>query len=327
MVDVWEMMPSPDNQQVRTKIPKRHIMVAAINPRTQLVSIHFPGFTHAVIGKDRQTYASFAQEIAQIIESQLTLKLQPFRLKPVTDILLEDKEQGVVDLRRTLRFKRGGKMELDSESDEDAASALAQGLANTGIKISAEAIRSAFRSSEAQSVVLLWQKQQIITRASMRGLFPEILFVWNEAEPTLSLIDDILARLSRARTYIGSDGIRDAREYISKAPVGEVLRPYWIEQRFAITRDQALQLLLEMSASGLCRVKFRIKLEDHRYSGLNPWVSSISEIPLALIDDEGHPIESRRPEHIEVAFQRIEKEEKDPDGLVTADENSLRGHE
>jgi hypothetical protein len=292
-----------------------------------LCQFTFRDFTHAVIGKDRQTYASFAQEIAQIIESQLTLKLQPFRLKPVTDILLEDKEQGVVDLRRTLRFKRGGKMELDSESDEDAASALAQGLANTGIKISAEAIRSAFRSSEAQSVVLLWQKQQIITRASMRGLFPEILFVWNEAEPTLSLIDDILARLSRARTYIGSDGIRDAREYISKAPVGEVLRPYWIEQRFAITRDQALQLLLEMSASGLCRVKFRIKLEDHRYSGLNPWVSSISEIPLALIDDEGHPIESRRPEHIEVAFQRIEKEEKDPDGLVTADENSLRGHE
>ncbi len=235
MVDVWETTPSPDDQQVKSKVRKRHIMVAEINSRTQLVSIHFPGFTQVVVGKERVTYSLFAQEAVQILESKTGLKLIPFRLKPVTDILLDDIDEGVVDLRRTLRFKRGGKMDLDSESDEDAASTLAQGLANTGVKISAEAIRLAFRSSEAQSVVLLWQKQQIITRASMRNSLPEILFIWNEVEPSQSIIDDILGRLSWARSYLVSDGMKKARDYVNQAQAGELLCPFWLEQQFAIT--------------------------------------------------------------------------------------------
>jgi len=121
MVEVWETMPSADKQQLKIVAPQRHVMVAEFNPAQQLISISFPGFTQAVVGKDRVTYFTFAAQVVEILEKKLSLKLEAFKLKVVTDFMLDDKEQEVVDLRRTLRFKRGGKMDLDSESDEDAA--------------------------------------------------------------------------------------------------------------------------------------------------------------------------------------------------------------
>jgi hypothetical protein len=52
-------------------------------------------------------------------------------------------------------------------------------------------------------------------------VLPEILFIWNEAEPSLSLVEEILGRLAWARAFISSDGMRDAKEYIANAPEGE----------------------------------------------------------------------------------------------------------
>jgi hypothetical protein len=304
VVEVWEARKTEDGGILRSKVRRRHILVAEINASIQVVSIGFPGFAQPVESSDKVSYNLFAMQVAEVLSAKLAIDLVAFPLKPTTDYLLQDGLEGVVDLRRTLRFERGGKMDLDSESDKDAASALAQGLASTGVVISADAIRTAFRASEAQSIVLLWQKQRLLTRLSMRNSLPEVLFIWDEAERSLSLVDEILGKFARARRFIGSHGLADARKSIAAKPAEEIIRPSWLEQHFAISQDEALRLLLEACSLKLCVPVFRVR-PDRVLQKLSGWVSSISEIPSTVHDEDGALVDSRSPANIEVGFKRV----------------------
>lgn len=303
-VEVFEFKKT-DEGILKTKAIKRHIMIATISASRQLAYIAFPGFTQAVSGDQKVTYDYFARQIVDSLEKAIEIVFDGFKLKSATDVLLEDKAEQVVDLRRTLRFKRGGKMALDSESDEDAASALAQGLSNTsGLAISADAIRAAFRSSEAQAIVLLWQKQGLITRLALRSTLPEILFIWDQNTPSLSLVDDILKRFVRARAFVESGGLREASDYIQTALTGEVIRPSWLEQRFALSSDAALKVLLDACTLQLCLPVFRVRA-DKAFNLLNTWVKSLGELPTSANTEEGELIQTRDPANIEVAFQKL----------------------
>ena len=185
------------------------------------------------------------------------------------------------------------------------ASALSQGLQNAGIRVSAADIRLAFRLSEAHAIVLLWQKQGIITRISLRFGLPEILFIWGEQESSTALIEDVLKRLARARDLTASDGMRGASQFVASASVGEVIRPAWVSQHFSITQDAAIEILLDACKKLTCRPVFRIKDEGGAPLSSRTWVTDISLLPSTYLDSDGNPVDSLRPENIEIAFERV----------------------
>jgi len=301
MVEVYEFKKTNDGL-LRTPVWRRHVVVIRLDTSSQIVSIHFPGFSQPVNTKDeRVTYSKYAAQAVAFLREELSLELSGFQAKPVTDALLEDPHTEIVDLKRTLRFQRGGKMDLDSESDQDAASSLAQGLVASGIKISAEAIRQAFRASEAQSIVLLWKRTGLITRLSLRESFPELLFIWNEADPSLSLIADILTTFASARSLVGSR-TKEAVHHLLNLHAGEVIRPTWLEQQFALTGAHALRLLLDECAAQRFTTVFRIRPDKVAVPGR--WVDTLSDLPRSAVDLEGEFVSASDPENIEVGFRR-----------------------
>ncbi len=72
---------------------------------------------------------------------------------------------------------------------------------------------------------------------------------------------------------------------------------------------------------------YRINLSDRLYSGLNPWVGNVSEIPPMITDDHGCLIETKRPEIIEVAFERVERKQSVADALAAEMSDSRRGQQ
>lgn len=303
MVEVYEFTKTPDGL-LRKPAWRRHVMVVQLHPRLRLVSITFPGFSQPVTkGRERVTYNKFAVQVAAILERNLGLSLEGLKAKSVTDFLLDDPKSEVVDLRRTLRFERGGKMDLDSESDQDAATSLAQGLIASGVRVSAEAIRLAFRASEAQAIVLLWRKTGLITRFSLRDAYPEVLFVWNEADPSSSLVDDVLKTLAETRTFIGPSRVKDALQTLASMENGQVVRPTWLEQQFDLSPDQAIKILLdECTANRFCVVfRFRPDL----ITVPSGWVSSLADLPYETRDLEGKIVSNSDTKSIEVGFKRV----------------------
>jgi hypothetical protein len=307
MVKVYENHVTTEGL-LRVEAKRRHVMVALIIPKLKIVAICFPGYTQAVPGDETVTYNAFALQIAKRLEEVLRVKLPPFKLKPTTDLLLDDPSEHIVDLRRTVRFRRGGRMALDSESDEDAASALAEGISNTtGFNLSPEVIRIAFRFSEAQSIVLLWQAQAIITRVSLRNSLPEVLFIWGQTPTSLTVIETVLARLAKANSLLDSDGLRSASAAIKDAPPGDVIRPGWLEQHFALRPQAAVELLLDSCSKKMCVPVFRVR-SDRAVGVPSVWAESLTELPLIAHTEQGEPISARSPENVEVAFKRIARE-------------------
>lgn len=303
MVEVYEFKKTPDGL-LKTPVWRRHVVVAQIDGPAQIVSVSFPGFSQPVHrGTDRVTYSKFAVQVVTFLKQTLAMTLEGFKAKSVTDILLEDVQAEVVDLKRTLRFQRGGKMDLDSESDQDAATSLSEGLIASGIKVSPEAIRLAFRSSEAQAIVLLWRQTGLITRFSFRDSLPEILFIWNEAEPSLTLIHKTLFKLAVARTLMGPSLIKEALTKLFELKNGDVVRPTWLEQQFALTYNQALKLLLDECSANRVITVFRMR-PDRVAVSANNWVESLVDLPRHDVDANGDIVLPSDPSNIEIAFKR-----------------------
>ena len=306
-VDVWETVIVSQREKVNKLIKRRHIVVLTLRPLQKLITVTFPGFTHGQVGDERKTYLDIALEVLSLVRDRLGLEIETFNLKSAIDFILDDPSKGVIDLKRSALPLGGGKLTLDSQdSNQDAAAVLADSLHKEGgIDVTAAQVRVALRSMEAGDIALLWQKTGVITRISLRGAEPEILFVWSASDPSLALSENILKELILAMRGAPVAGVKDARDFIRTSDIGTVIRPSYIGQRFTLAPDTALNLLFSEAQRKNLAVRFRVKTERQLIGQLNPWVQTISEIPTLVRVENDEELLGHDPKNIEIAFERV----------------------
>lgn len=306
-VDVWETVIVSQREKINKLIKRRHIVVLTLRPLQRLVTVSFPGFTHGQVGEERKTYLDIALEVLKLVRDRLGLDLETFNLKSAVDFILDDPSKGVIDLKRSALPLGGGKLTLDSQdSNQDAAAVLADSLHKEGgIDVTAAQVRTALRSMEAGDIALLWQKSGVITRISLRGAEPEILFVWSASEPSLALSENILKELILAMRGAPVAGVKDAKDFIRTIEIGTVIRPSYLSQRFTLGPDAALNLLFSEAQRKTLAVRFRVKTEKQLIGNLNPWVKTVSEIPTIVRSENDQELAGHDPKNIEIAFERV----------------------
>ena len=100
---------------------KRHPVVISLRPAEGLLTIGFPGFTYlaGVQHENRLLYSGIAAQGAEFLKVKLKIECKPFNAKPAIDALLEEEPNEVMDVKRSVRPKKGGRFAFDAGEEKD----------------------------------------------------------------------------------------------------------------------------------------------------------------------------------------------------------------
>ena len=87
----------------------------------------------------------------------------------------------------------------------------------------------------------MWRKLGLLTRVAFQESVPELLVVWREEGPDLGpkIHAVLLALVAHLTAHTSSETLAAAEE-IDKSPVGTIIVPAFLAQRFNLTTDEAV---------------------------------------------------------------------------------------
>jgi len=287
---------------------KRHPVVVTFRPAEGLVTIGFPGFTYlaGVQHENRLLYSEIATRGAEFLKANLKIQCQTFNAKPAIDALLEEEPNEVMDVKRSVRPKKGGRFAFDAGEENKLTTALTEFLSREGdIAVSEKQIRSLLRRSGASDIVLVWRRLQILTRVALLQDAPEFLFIWRDSGPSSTAVDSILRKVISYERLVARPGINAIRVDLLASPFDQVLRPAMLAQRYGVSRSEVLEILNAAVSRGDFEPRFCVNTDTLLVDFANTWRKSLSEFPRTVSDEHGTVVDLTLPSNIEVAFQRV----------------------
>jgi hypothetical protein len=302
---VWEWNSSRIKEMKMRK--RRHPVVVSIFPGDKLMTVSFPGFTQGTFPPDmeRTTYPDIARKACTALAKNTNIHVGEFPLRQTIELILQ-KEPDVKAVRRYVKAADGRVM-LDSRegpgSSEEFLSHRFRREAH--IDVPEDAIRAILRSMDAVDILLHWKEKEIYTRISFHDYAPEILFIWKSTTPDALLIDQVLAVIVEYQTYVGTEKLSEAVNFVDHTKPGTIIRPTQVVQQFSLSLDETLKILYRAMDRGVVDILFRVNTDDALVDFSNEWRSNLSEFPREVTDEHGHSINLAEHKNIEVAFKRL----------------------
>ena len=287
---------------------RRHPVVITFRPAEGLLTIGFPGFTYlaGVQHENRLLYPGIAAQGAEFLKVKLKIECKPFNAKPAIDALLEEEPNEVMDVKRSVRPKKGGRFAFDAGEENKLTTALTEFLSHEGdIAVSETQIRSLLRRSGASDIVLVWRRLQILTRVALLQEAPEFLFIWRDTGPSSIAVDSVLRKVISYERLVARPGINAIRVELLATPFDQVLRPEMVAQHYGLSRSEVLEMLNAAVSKGEFEARFRVNTDALLVDFANTWRKSLSEFPRTVSDEHGTVVDLTLPSNIEVAFQRV----------------------
>jgi hypothetical protein len=287
---------------------KRHPVVLTFRPAEGLLTIGFPGFTYiaGVQHENRMLYPEIAAQGAEFLNTKLKIDCSPYNAKPAIDALLEEEPDEVMDFKRSVRPKKGGRFAFDAGEENKLTTALTEFLRLEGdIAVSEKQIRSLLRRSGASDIVLVWKRLQILTRVALLQDAPEFLFIWRDTGPSSAAVDSVLQKVIFYERLLAKPRVNAIRLDLLASPLDQVLRPALLAQHYGVSRIEVLEILNSAVKKGNFEPRFRVNTDALLVDFANTWRKSLSEFPRMVNDDRETVIDLTLPSNIEVAFQRV----------------------
>ena len=230
----------------------------------------------------------------------------PHNAKPAIDALLEQEPDEVVDIKRNVRPKKGGRFGFDAGEEGKIATALSDFLTEEGdIPVSEGQIRRLLRRSGASDVVLIWKRLQILTRVALIERGPEFLFIWRDSGPSSTVVDTVLRKVASYEKLLARPDINRIRTQLFAMPRDQVLRPALAAQQHAVSRHEIMEIIGLALAKGDFEPRFRVNTDYTLIDFANIWRRDLTEFPSTVVDEKGRTLDLTVPSNIEVAFQRV----------------------
>jgi hypothetical protein len=298
----WEA-PNRD-ERIRRRFRRRHPVVVCFRAELQIVSIEFMGFSQISIADQPIKYHNIAADIIAFLSTALKYEFEASSVKPSIDGLLADPKSRVANAKISMSDTLG-RIVLSSSNDElDVPHLMMRFLSSKGIEISLQETRELFTDRPTDDFLLIWHEYEILTRISFEGMAPEILFIWRGVDPSPSLVDIILRRLTKIRRSEMAATEEQIEQYLDHLEPRSVIQPGFLVRRFSVTKDYALGFLLRAKESGDFEFCFRVKPDIAEDEVENPWQTTQANLP-SLHSKDGLPIDLFDPKNIEVAFRRV----------------------
>lgn len=307
-VNTWETVKTSGNRRVQQLFKRRHPVVIAVYCSLRLVVVSFPGFTQSGVGyKDRFNYAGIANDAARLLTEKSGLELTGFQAKNAIEKLLADPDSQVVDVKRSIKPQGGGRIVVDSWEDRsDLAQYLAKFFHGEGnLSVDPQGVRKLLQEGSVDDIWLMWLKFDLLTRFAFQQPVPEVLVVWRGAGPDLSKVEFTLQELAtHLSAAMPSDTLAAVQE-IEGVPTGNIVTPNGLAQRFNLSTDEALRVLMGAASRGHVEMRFRVRTSAILHEFENRWRRNLVEFPTQVVDEDGNVLDLADRSNLEVAFEKV----------------------
>ena len=289
----------------------RHSVTVAVRPDQTVMEVRFDGYSQGQVvdASRRLAYSTVAKSAADKAAGILGISLTTLSMGPAIERVLDNLPDEVRDIRRSLRTTRGGSLEFNAgeESETDVAAELARFLREQGggdVRISREQVRSALRSSTADSILLFWRKQDLLSRITSHDIGPEILFIWRSSQRTATSIRYVVDSLLRARRLVGTPTTEEILERVRRIEAGITVRASDLAAQMGVDREASVNALERATRDGFLQRVFRVRTSSATHDYVNSWRTTLRELPHRVSDENGIAINVDDPTNVEVGYRR-----------------------
>lgn len=166
--------------------------------------------------------------------------------------------------------------------------------------------RRALGTSTANSVVLFWFDEKVVTRLQFWDIGTDMLFVWHGVPNTFRIVEEIVNLFQMTYQMLPSTNAGSPLEWLSKMPAGDTVRPAELASMFNLSMEESRQNLLSAMKIGLLQPVYRLRTVELLIARSNDWTKDQSELNSQFEIDGGGEIDGQDPKNIEVAFLRVD---------------------
>jgi len=302
----------PKAKTVRENVV-RHPIVLRLYPQQGIAAFFYPGFDQgsATPRNERIEYSNVIADAMSFIAAQLGISFAALPVKECIKVFLEGANNRVRVIQSDVD-SASGKLSFSSSFQEKAVEDVLVDyfedvLPPETLSIIREACRKALALAFANSVVLFWFEEKIVTRLRFWDIGTDMLFVWHGVPNSFRIVEEIVGLFQATYKMLPTKDEKESPlDWLSKVKPGEVVRPADFAARFSLSREQSRTVLLSAMRIGLLQPIYRLKTAQFLLEQLNHWTKDPNELNKVFATDEGGTVDGTDPAQIEVAFLRVD---------------------
>lgn len=302
---------SEENRKVRQNTV-RHPIIVRLYIGQGIAAFFYPGFSqgNATKRENQINYRDVVADVMAQLRDKLGVSFIPLPTRECVKVFVEG-TNARVRVVRSDADAGSGRVALTSAFQEKAveevlADYLAPHLdADLRSRI-AVAARKALVTSTANSVVLFWFQEKIVTRLNFWDIGTEMLFVWHGVPSSYRIVEEIVGLFQTTFELLPQTPEQESSiRWITELTPGAVILPVHFAGQFHLDNEGARRELIQAMRIGLIQPVYRIRTNELLHETPNDWTQSLTSLNRVFHSDSG-PIDGTNPQHIEVAFMRVD---------------------
>jgi hypothetical protein len=169
---------------------------------------------------------------------------------------------------------------------------------------SATVVRTTLLDATVDEMRLYWYALKVQTKLRFSDFAPQLLFLWRRAGASNTHLEYILDRLA-PQFRSTNDTALEATTWLHERMTGEIVKPSQLIQRFGLSLNRSQQLLTRAVADKEYAIRLRIRTDKGLPGVDNAWRTTITDLPIAVTDEDGQEINLLDPDNIEVGYLRL----------------------
>ncbi|MGB8421627.1 hypothetical protein [Paraburkholderia sp.] len=319
-VPVREWVTSADGKtKTLRELTLRHPIVLrlyAVEDKHRVLIASFPGFSQGggIKIKERLSYEVVVTELVTSVARSLGIVVRSFPLLRCLNLLAEGESKRVRIVDSNVHSGQAGltfSSRVQSRSVNDVVNdfLFPHLKAELGERVNEavfrKAVTEAFRHSTYNSIVALWEREQVVTRIQFWPTGAEFLFIWHGAASSYGLVESILAPLSNISRALEDPTEAGTWSWLTSLAVDHIVTLASVCTELGISKDVAQSALLHAINAGLIEPVYRIKTGELLLEMQNGWTSALSSLSRKFTTANNEEINGCDPQNIEVAFRRV----------------------
>ena len=312
-VEVKEWVEESDDTKRLLTFSTRHPIIFRLSKKTKLTTLNYPGFSQgAGTKKDKQiAYSSLLESLIKVLE-ELGFVFRILSVKESLKVFLNGDGSRVRRIKVDVDSHRGGRLDLTAESQQKTvedviADLLIPHMTATRTELMSAA-KNALNDADANSLVLYWSIEQVVTRLKFWDIGCEALFVWHGAQASYRVMDAVVELIAGAYEKFesaGTDIKGNSLRWLVSLSHGTIVTPARIAQELNLEPAKAKEELIQATKFGILIPVYRLATTQTVDGYDNSYTAKLSQLRSLFTTQSGDQIDGYDTSLIEVAFKRI----------------------
>lgn len=308
-VEVFELEEIHVNTFTRVTHLIRHPICARLYRNNNTLIITYPGFSQgkSIRREDKLLYENVISDVLTFLEELVKIKAKSPPIRLALDKLAEI---GSSEIKRIQICQNTAQGNISIKSRQSGLSAeelfvncLGESIDRNLKKQLMKEFQNNLSSNHVDSMILLWNSYNLVTRVAFWRIGAELLFIWNKSSHNYSKCMDIINSLINVSVDLVIDGPSMLKISEHFKP-GEIIFTEHVINIFGGSPTEIRDILISAAQVGLLLPIFKIKTNEVLLDYCNDWTPDLLFLRRTFITESNEEIDGSLPSNIEVAFKR-----------------------